>query len=184
MKKTIITVIVTLAVLMAGFYLYLFSGVYDVSQLTPHNALTKSIIRITKHRSIDKRMKDIVVPGNIKDTSLIVTGFKHYNEMCIGCHGGPGAEPGEMAKGLYPKPPEIFKHVEEDEAQEFFWIIKNGIKMTSMPAYGPTHNDGMIWAITAFVTQKLGKMSADDYHAWTMKYAGHNETGVTVDELR
>jgi mono/diheme cytochrome c family protein len=120
-------------------------------------------------------MKDIEVPANIKDSSLILLGFKHYDEMCTGCHGAPGEKAGEMAKGLYPKPPELFKHTEEDDAQEFFWIIKNGIKMTSMPAYGPTHDDQKIWAITAFVTQKLAKMSPEEYKAWSKKYSEEEE---------
>ena len=179
MKKIIITVIITLAVLIAGFFIYITSGAYDISQLTPHNALTKSIISITTHNSINKRMKENVVPGNIKDTSLIVLGFKHYNEMCVGCHGAPGVKPYELAEGLYPKPPELFKNAEEGDAQEFFWIIKNGIKMTSMPAYGPTHNDEKIWAITAFVTHRLPKMTPDEYQAWLKKYSNRDEADET-----
>ncbi len=170
-----LTVFITIAILITSFYLYISTGSFEISQLTPHNALTKKIISITKHRSIDKRMKEVVVPGNLKDTDLIIAGFKHYEEMCTGCHAAPGVNADEMAKGLYPKPPELFKHVEEDDAQEFFWILKNGIKMTSMPAYGPTHSDDKIWAITAFVTQKLGKMSAADYQSWITKYGEAEE---------
>ena len=180
MKKTILTVFITIAVCISGFYLYISTGSYDISQLTPHNALTKKIISITKHSAIDKRMKEVVLPGNLKDTDLIIAGFKHYDEMCTGCHGAPGVNVDEMVKGLYPKPPEIYKHVEEDETPEFFWIIKNGIKMTSMPAYGPTHDDVKIWAITAFVTQRLGKMTATEYKEWEKRYA--SEENEAEDE--
>jgi mono/diheme cytochrome c family protein len=170
MKKTFLSVVIVFAVLIAGFFIYIYSGAYDISQLTPHNALTKKIISITTHSSIDKRMKENAVPANIHDTAVIKEGFEHYNEMCSGCHGGPGVTPDELAKGLYPKPPLLFKRTHDDEAQEFFWIIKNGIKMTSMPAYGPTHNDEKIWAITAFVTQKLGKMTPEEYKAWSKNH--------------
>ena len=184
MKKTIFTVLLTLIILIAGFFLYISSGTYDISQLTPHNSLTKSIIRLTTHSSIDKRSKDIVVPANIKDSTLILIGFEHYNEMCVGCHGAPGIRPREMAEGLYPKPPQIFKHAKEDEAGEFFWIIKNGIKMTSMPAYGPTHADDKIWAITAFVTQKLAKMSPEEYKDWSQKHSGDDEESENESETK
>ncbi len=170
MKKIIVTVILTLVVLIFGFYIYIASGTYDISQLSPHNSLTKSIIGTTTHNSINKRMKENTVPANIKDTEMIVMGFKHYTEMCSNCHGAPGEKAEEMAEGLYPKPPELYKHTEEGDAQEFFWIIKNGIKMTSMPAFKPTHTDEKIWAITAFVTQKLPKMTAAEYKEWTTKY--------------
>ena len=58
MKKTITTILITLVVLIAGFFVYIASGAYDVSQLSPHNALTKAVINMTKHSSIDKRMKE------------------------------------------------------------------------------------------------------------------------------
>jgi mono/diheme cytochrome c family protein len=184
MKKIIITIITTIALLSSGFFIYILSGAYDISQLTPHNALTKSIIKITTHNSIKKRMKEIAVPDNLKDTSMIILGFKHYNEMCSNCHSAPGLKTNEMVEGLYPKPPELYKHAEENDAQEFFWIIKNGIKMTSMPAFKPTHNDQEIWAITAFITQKLPKMTPDEYRIWTNKYTQQNENDEIIHETK
>jgi len=171
MKRTILTIIITLVVLIAGFYIFMTSGAYNISQLSPHNALTKSIIGITTKNSIKKRMKENVVPGNLKDTAVIVLGFKNYNEMCSGCHGIPGTSPDAMPQGWYPKPPMLFKNAKEDDAQEFFWITKNGIKMTSMPAFKPMLDDEKIWAVTAFVTQKLPKMTPEEYKEWLKKYA-------------
>ena len=172
MKKILITIVATLVVLIAGSFIYISTGTYDISQLTPHNRLTRAIIGMTTHSSIDRRMKENVVPANLKDPEMIITGFKHYNEMCVSCHGAPGVKPNEMVEGLYPKPPEIYKHGEEDAAQEFFWIIKNGIKMTSMPAFKPTHDDTKIWAMTAFVALKLATMTPEEYKEWIVKYDG------------
>jgi mono/diheme cytochrome c family protein len=175
MKKIILTIVSTLIILITAFFIFIISGAYDISQLTPHNGLTKSLINLTKHRSIDKRMKDNAVPNNIKDTAQIALGFKLYNELCVSCHGAAGVKPDKLAEGLYPKPPKLFKNAEEDDAQEFFWIIKNGIKMTSMPAYGPTLSNETIWAITSFVTQQLAKMSPEDYNVWLTRYSDNNK---------
>ena len=57
------------------------------------------------------------------------------------------------------------------DPDESFWIIKNGIKMTSMPAYGPTHTDQKIWAMTDFLLNKMNKMSTEEYQAWIKKYS-------------
>ncbi|MFA6581996.1 MAG: cytochrome c [Paludibacter sp.] len=182
MKKVLITIAATLVVLIVGAFIYISSGAYDISQLSHHNKLTLSIIKMTTHRSIDRRMSENMVPDNLKDSTVLVTGFKHYNQMCVSCHGAPGIQPNEMVEGLYPKPPLMYKHGEEDAAREFFWVIKNGIKMTSMPAFKPTHTDAQIWAMAAFVTQKLAKMSPDEYKIWMKKYGEtDNETEAPVN---
>jgi len=177
MKTILLTCASMIAVFIIGFLLYIFSGTYDISQLTPHNGLTKWVIKKTTHASIESRMKENAVPSNINDSTLIIEGFRHYDEMCTDCHGGPGVELDELAAGLYPKPPKIYKHATQEDPQEFFWIIKNGIKMTGMPAYSPTHTDEKIWAITAFVTGKLNKMSAEEYKDWRKKYGEKEEEG-------
>ena len=175
MIKIFLTVILTIVVLILSFYIYISSGLYDISQLSPHNSLTKSVISITTRNSIKKRVKDITEPNNLKDTAIINSGFKSYMEMCSGCHGAPG-EPNDMIKGWYPRPPELYKFSKETDAKEYFWITKNGIKMTAMPALKPMLSDEQIWAITAFVTQRLPKMTADEYKNWKAKYANNLNT--------
>jgi len=44
-----------------------------------------------------------------------------------------------------------------------------------MPAYGPTHGDTILWAITAFVTEKLNKMTPEEYAEWQKKYLNDDE---------
>lgn len=173
MKKIILTVIITLAVIIAAFVVYIYSGSYNISQLTPHNTITKWIIQTTTDKSINKRLKDLHAPS-MTDTNMIIDGFKHYNEMCVSCHGGPGIDPEELAKGLYPNPPKFYKSQDMPDTTEAFWIIKNGIKMTSMPAFGPTHSDQKIWAITDFLLNKMNKMSAGEYQQWIKKYSSQD----------
>jgi hypothetical protein len=163
MKKIIFTALSTIVVIALCFFIYIKSGVYDISQTSPHNGLTRWMIRTTTHNSIDKRMESIVVPPNYGDSTMIVEGFRQYRHQCSMCHSAPGEKPEEMALGLYPEPPLIYKHKRDEDPREFFWIIKNGIKMTSMPGYGPTHPDERIWTVTAFVTKKLNKMTVEEY---------------------
>ena len=170
MKKVLLTILVTIAIFLIAFYIYIESGSYDISQTTPHNKLTEWIIKTTKHKSIDKAMESVVVPPNINDSAVIVDGFRMYNHLCKMCHGAPGDSAEEMAMGLYPDPPLMYKKKKQEDPREFFWITKNGIKMTSMPAYGPSHGDERIWVVTAFVTQKLNKMTGEEYAEWVRKY--------------
>ena len=61
--------------------------------------------------------------------------------MCVDCHLAPGMDSSEIRQGLLPKPPKLQEVVDEWKPAELFWIIKNGVKMTGMPAWGPTHSD-------------------------------------------
>jgi cytochrome c len=170
MKKIILTVVILLILIFAGFMAYIYSGAYDISQLVPHNKITRWIIGTTTHYSVKKRLKDIQVPL-FNDTSMVAEGFIHYNEMCVMCHGAPGIDPNDMVEGLYPKPPKFYKSDDMPDPDEAFWIIKNGIKMTSMPAFGPTHNDKKIWSITDFLLNKMNKMSPEEYQEWIKRYS-------------
>ena len=43
--------------------------------------------------------------------------------------------------------------------------------MTSMPAFGPTHTDQNIWAISDFLLNEMNKMSPSEYLAWRKKHS-------------
>lgn len=174
MKKVILSIFLTLVILVVAFLIYIWSGTYNISQLSPHSAVTQWIIGKTTYHSIEKRIKEIKVPA-LNDSTMFEEGLAHYSEMCVICHGAPGIEPSEMVKGLYPEPPKFYKAEDMPHPDEAFWIIKYGIKMTSMPAFAPTHTDNQIWAITAFMLNKMNRMSLSDYQSW-IKRIPENET--------
>jgi len=66
-----------------------------------------------------------------------------------------------MRTGLYPQPPNLAEDG-IDNPGEAFWIIKHGIKMSAMPAWGKTHTDAQLWAVVAFL-DKLPKMTPAQY---------------------
>ena len=66
------------------------------------------------------------------------------------------------AGALQPAPPDLTKTAATLDDAELYWIMKNGIKMTGMPAFGPTHNQEELWAMVAF-TRRLPEMSQSEY---------------------
>jgi mono/diheme cytochrome c family protein len=169
MKKIILTVFLTLLVIAIGGVIFIYSGKYDVSQMSHHNKITQWIVGKTMEHSLMKGMNSIKDIPALTDTAMIAEGFAHYNEMCVVCHGGAGVEPSEIVKGLYPEPPKFYKGGNMTPGP-VFWIIKNGIRMTSMPALAPTHSDQQIWAITAFMLNKFNNMTPEEYQEWIRKY--------------
>lgn len=150
---------------------YFWAGHYNVAATEPHIELVGRFLDRVRTNSVRRHAAGIAVPP-LDDPVQLETGVSHFHQMCVSCHGAPGIEPSEMAEGLYPKPPDLALSVRELSQAETFWIIKNGIKMTGMPAYGPTHDDWSLWGIVAFL-RRLPGLSAQEYQEM-VKAAGLN----------
>ena len=150
----------------------MFSGVINVAATDPHNPVTRFILNTTMENSVREHAKGITAPA-LDDPAMVMEGFRHYREMCVGCHLAPGVESSEIREGLLPRPPKLQEAVDEWTPEQLFWIVKNGVKMTGMPAWGPTHSDAKLWAIVAFL-EKLPQMSAQQYQEMD-KTAGPGE---------
>jgi mono/diheme cytochrome c family protein len=142
--------------------LFVYSGVFDVAADVPHSALVYAVMEAVRDRSVAVRAKDIQVPP-LTEPKLIAEGAEHYDAMCVDCHLAPGVTQSEIRDGLYPQPPNLTERADVSSA-EMFWIIKHGIKMSAMPAWGKTHDDQTIWGIVAFL-QKLAELTPEQYQA-------------------
>ena len=170
MKTVLSTLIVVIVIAVAGGALFVYSGAYDVAASSPDSAFTRWLLATTREESIERRADDVVPPPEsvLNDPQTLQTGFAHYDEMCVVCHGAPGVEPGEAREGLNPKPPLLAEVADKISTREMFWVIKHGIKMTGMPAWGPTHDDNKIWAMVAFA-KTLPSLSSAQYQAMQRK---------------
>ncbi|WP_363928399.1 cytochrome c [Thiobacillus sp.] len=87
-------------------------------------------------------------------------GAGQYDVMCTSCHLAPGMEDSELRPGLYPKPSNLSDG--EVDPRETFWVIKHGLKMSAIPAWGMSHDDATIWSMVAFM-RKLPDMTPAQY---------------------
>ncbi len=166
--------ITVLTLLIVGYLIFIYSGIYNISAMVPHDKLTLWMMNTVRENSIKHNVDDNIKVTDLSDSSLIRMGFVHYKEMCVGCHGGPGIEQSEIAKGLYPNPPILSKVVKDRTPQQLFWITKNGLKMSGMPAFGRTHTDDMIWAIVAF-TKKFPTLTNLQYQIFDDETKGESD---------
>ncbi len=141
-------------------YLLIISGAYDVAATVPDTAIERFILNATMRDSVEARAGK--ESPRTWDEDQIKMGFQHYDGMCVTCHGAPGKERTDISKGLRPQPPNLAEAGKDWTNAQLFWIIKNGIRMTGMPAFGTTHRDEQIWDMVAFV-RRLPQISAQDY---------------------
>lgn len=175
--KILLSVLITIIVLGLAGILFIYSGLYNVSAMNPDKGITRWILNTTMDKSVEHYSSGIVAP-NLNDSSKIREGIVHYKEMCETCHEAPGKEKSELAKGLNPHAPDLVRIGSRLDPVEAFWITKNGIKMTGMPAWGTTHSDDKIWAIVAAV-RKLHEISPKDYNSIQVE---ENDSNAQMDE--
>ncbi|HEY9167628.1 MAG TPA: cytochrome c [Candidatus Kryptonia bacterium] len=161
--RTIVVVISVLAVEFVLLLILIYSGIYNVGATSPDPRPLRWVFSRTSDNSVEHYSKGIAVPA-LTDSSMIKEGFGHYDEMCVGCHGAPGIEKSEIGKGLFPQAPNLAHSAKEMSPAELFWVAKNGIKSTGMPAFAFTHSDQKIWAIVAFL-ETLPNMTPAQYAA-------------------
>ncbi|MEQ9662907.1 MAG: cytochrome c [Parasphingopyxis sp.] len=148
------------------------SGSYSIAATDGHSGLTRWLFHTTMENSVRSRAPEAPV---IEATDAsIAAGAGEYKVMCQTCHGGPGAESAIWARDLEPEPPDLGHAAEEWDEGEIYWIVRNGVKMTGMPAFGPTHDEETLRNIAAFV-ERLPGMSAEEYAAFGAA-AGHGDT--------
>ena len=153
-----------LLLVLAGFAgAFMYAGIYNIGADAPHSRAVYGLLQEFRERAIAHHSRDIAVPKNLDAPKRIEAGAGLYQEMCTGCHLAPGVEPSELSQGLYPAAPELAKQTGRSPAEQF-WIIKHGVKLSAMPAWGKTHDDELIWDMVAFVRQ-LPKMSPEQYKA-------------------
>lgn len=141
--------------------LVIYTGAYNVAATQEHWGATEWALGTLQHRSVEARAD--AVQGSVPtDAEALAHGFEHFHAMCVQCHGAPGFERGELGQGMRPTPPPLEEEAHEWSDQEIFWITKHGMRLAGMPAFGATHSDDEIWAITGFV-RELETMTEEEY---------------------
>lgn len=165
--RTLITILATVVVLMllaagAGA-LYVRSGAFDVAATAEHGPLTGALLRAVRRHAVAQGARGVEarIPEPPAGNALVAAALA-YEDMCAACHTPPGRNATVLARGLNPEPPDLVRAAERRAPEQLFWVTKNGIRMTGMPAWGATHTDEDLWQIVAFV-RSLPTMSGEEY---------------------
>ena len=128
-----------------------YTGSFNTAATVPPGRLEKRIATFALDRSVAKRAPDRrnpLPPG----PETLREGLREYRSHCLVCHGAPGVDPGSIGQGLNPGAPDLsLPRVQARTDGELFWLTSEGIRMTGMPAFGPTEDEEEIWHMVSFV---------------------------------
>ena len=148
MKTFLFGIVIGIVLVFAGVYFYFSTGSAPVATDDHPMPLEKTLANKALHARIEGEMPKTVPIA--ADETAYMAGAKIYVENCAVCHGYPGQEQGTIAKGMFPKPPHLFrgKGVTDDAPGETYWKVSHGIRLTGMPSFGDSLNDTERWQVS------------------------------------
>lgn len=161
--KILLGMLLAVVLLVAAAIAVVLTGAFDMSAAKPPGGFEKAVGHAALNHSVSRRAPKAANP--LSGPDVVRAGLAHYREMCVFCHGAPGLDASEAGDGLNPPAPDLtLPGVQARTDGELFWIVQQGVRMTGMPAFGPTHKDPEIWKIVAFL-RHLPQISKDEQAA-------------------
>jgi thiosulfate dehydrogenase len=141
-------IIIAVLLIGTGAAYYFMSGTAPAAVEDKPMPMEKFFANKALHAHVDKDMpKSIPIAA---DETAYLAGADIYQQHCAICHGLPNIDQTPMAKGMFPKPPALFKGhgVTDDPAGEPNWKVANGIRLTGMPEFKHSLNETQMWQVS------------------------------------
>jgi mono/diheme cytochrome c family protein len=105
-----------------------------------------------KHLLVRRSSGDGIPPAPTHSQTSIEEGDKLYATECSMCHGMDGHTPTDTGRWMYPRAVDLTSpEVQRYPDRELFWIVKNGIRLSGMPAFGRVESDEHIWNLVYYL---------------------------------
>lgn len=163
MKRRRLTAVV--AALVIGAVALAVSGLVDISARSGHWPVTYWVLHTAMRRSVKTHAAKFEAP-ELDDSALVARGAGHYATGCAPCHGGPGDHERPIPLAMSPESPFLPQRIGEWTPEQLFWIVRNGVKFTAMPAWAAPERDDEVWAVIAFLL-RLPQLSGKEYGTLT-----------------
>ncbi len=126
------------------------------------SGVEKVVARMARSLAVPSRAKKMKNPLPNTPENLHEA-MAHWADHCALCHANNGSGDTEIGKNLYPKAPDMrLNDTQKLSDGEIYYTIKNGIRLTGMPAWGePGDADDENWKLAYFV-RHLPELKSDE----------------------
>ncbi|HXN23183.1 MAG TPA: c-type cytochrome [Candidatus Dormibacteraeota bacterium] len=131
---------------------YVALGLAPVATASAPLPFEKLITSIALNARVNKEApKSSPIPAS---DEAYAAGANIYRKNCSVCHGLPGQDQTAIAKGEFPKPPELFtgQGVTNDPVGVTYWKVANGIRLTGMPGFNGSLNTAQMWQVSLLLS--------------------------------
>ena len=135
-------------------------GLFPINADTAPSSLEQRLLPAVVRASVEREARS----QQLSDASTeeeVRAGEEIYKSLCAQCHGQLNGRPSVLGASFYPPAPQLPGRSSTYTEAEQFWIIKHGIRNTSMPAWGKLLSDRDIAHVVRFL-ETLGSPSATE----------------------
>jgi thiosulfate dehydrogenase len=147
-------VVVGLLILPAALFVYVVTGHAPVATADAAMPMEAFFAKLGRKSRIKAEQPQRDLAAFI--TADLATGADIYQKDCAFCHGLPNQPKPDAAKGMFPHVPQLLDKedmVLEDPVGESFWKVKNGIRLSGMPAFKDSLSETQMWQVSALLAK-------------------------------
>src|SRR5712691_12362438 len=150
MKCALITLSAVFVVVIAGALLAL--SQFSLSAMPEPGNMENYLATSARHLLVRRGSREAIPTAPANLSASIEEGDKLYGTECAACHGLDGHKPTDAGRWMYPRAADLTsREVQQYSDRELFWIVKNGIRLSGMPAFGKVESDEHIWNLSHYV---------------------------------
>ncbi|MGH9711832.1 MAG: c-type cytochrome [Candidatus Acidiferrales bacterium] len=125
---------------------------FSLSALPEPGGTETYLANKAKHYLVRRSSREGIPPAPADRQASIKEGEVLFGTECAACHGLTGHSPTDAGRWMYPRAADLTsREVEFYSDREVFWIIKNGIRLSGMPAFCKVESDEHIWNLVHYV---------------------------------
>lgn len=157
------------------------SGLVPIAASSGHLPPIRWFLGFTMRNAVERQSLLVEKPVGLDlgDPMLVRRAAGHFATGCAPCHGAPGVPQSPVVDGMSPSPPRLEERIGRWDDEALFWIVRNGIGYSGMPAWPARERDDEVWAQVAFL-RALPQMSAERYAELAL---GDGDIGMTLAGL-
>ncbi len=129
------------------------------------SAVEITVARAVRHMAIPKIDREEENPwATVATPEVMKDAREHFADHCSQCHANDGSGKTEMGQYLYPRAPDLRLPATQNLSDgELYYIIRNGVPLTGMPAWGEPNlvQDDDSWQLVLFI-RHLPQLTPDE----------------------
>jgi len=148
MKQFLFGFVAALLLIAAAGLAYILLGLAPVATASAPLPFEELITGLALNARVNKEApKSSPIPASAE---AYAAGANIYRKNCAVCHGLPGQDQTAIAKGEFPKPPELLhgQGVTNDPVGVTYWKVANGIRLTGMPGFNASLSTAQMWQVS------------------------------------